>query len=36
MNHSTVLPLAALSVALGLLLTSGHADAQSASRCPRR
>lgn len=34
MNHSNVLPLAALSVALGLLLASGHADAQSTSSLP--
>ena len=34
MNHSTVLPLAALSVALGLLLASGHAGAQSTSPPP--
>lgn len=34
MNHSTVLPPAALSVALGLLLASGHADAQSTSSPP--
>ena len=30
MNTHTVLPRAALSVALGLLLASGHAGAQSA------
>lgn len=34
MNPSTVLPLAALPVALGLLLASGHADAQSVSSPP--
>ncbi|WP_256843501.1 hypothetical protein, partial [Pseudomonas aeruginosa] len=34
MNHSTVLPLAALSVALGLLLASGHAGAQAVSSPP--
>ena len=34
MNHSTVLPPAALSVALGLLLASGHAGAQSTSSPP--
>jgi len=34
MNHSTVLPPAALSLALGLLLASGHAGAQSTSSPP--
>ncbi|MGE8270530.1 MAG: OprO/OprP family phosphate-selective porin [Stenotrophomonas geniculata] len=34
MNHSTVLPLAVLPVALGLLLASGHVGAQAVSSPP--